>query len=60
MIENDIKLRTDYLITAIESAEDFETLKKTINENKEMQQKLESVIIDLIRGIEHDEHVTLS
>ena len=48
MNENVIKLRTDYLITAIESAEDFETLKKTINESNGMQQRLELVVIDLI------------
>ena len=60
MIENDIKLHTDYLIAAIESSEDIETLEETVNENREMQQKLEPVVIDLISGLEPDEQDIMS
>ena len=52
MIENDIKLHTDYLIAAIESSEDIETLEETVNEIKEIEQKLQPIVIDLISGSE--------
>ena len=60
MIENDIKLHTDYLIAAIDSSEDIETLEETVNEIREMQQKLEPVVIDLISGLEPDEQDIMS
>ena len=60
MIENDIKLHTDSLIAAIESSEDIETLEETVNEIREMQQKLEPVVIDLISGLEPDEQDIMS
>ena len=60
MIENDIKLLTDYFIAAIESSEDIETFEETINEIREMQQKLEPVVIDLISGLEPDEQDIMS
>ena len=59
MIENDI-IHTDYLITAIESSEDIETLEETANEIREIQQKLEPVFIDLISGLEPDEQDIMS
>ena len=40
MIENDIKLHTDYLIAAIESSEDFETLEETVNEKRKGSRSL--------------------
>ena len=60
MIENDIKLLIDYFFAAIESSEDIETLEETINEIREMQQKLEPVVIDLISGLEPDEQDIMS
>ena len=60
VIENDIKLHTDYLIAAIESSEDIETLEETVIEIREMQQKLEPVVIDLISGLEPDEQDIMS
>ena len=60
MIENHIKLHTDYLIAAIESSEDINTLEETINEIREMDQKLEPVVIDLISGLEPDEQDIMS
>ena len=60
MIESDIKLHTDYLIAAITSSEDVETLEETINEIREMQQKLEPVVLDLISGLEPDEQYIMS
>ena len=55
-----IKLHTDYLIAAMESSEDIETLEETVNEIREMQQKLEPVVIDLISGLEPDEQDIMS
>ena len=60
MIENDIKLHTDYLIAAIESSEDIETLEETVNEIKEMQQKLEPVVTDIISGLKPGEQDIMS
>ena len=54
MIEIDIKLHTDHLIAAVESSEDIETLEETANEVREMQQKLEPVVIDLIIGLDDE------
>ena len=60
MIENDIKLHTDYLIAAIESSENIETLEETVIEISEMQQMLEPIVIDLISGLELDEQDIMS
>ena len=60
MIENDIKLHTDFIIAAIESSEDIKTLDETVNEIKEMQQKLEPVVIYIISGLEPDEKDIMS
>ena len=60
MIENDIKLHTEYLIAAIVSSEDIETLEETVNEIREMQQKFETVVFDLISGLEPDEQDIMS
>ena len=40
MTENDIKLHTDYLITAIESSEDIKTVEETVNEIREYSRNL--------------------
>ena len=60
MIENDIKLHSDYFIAAMESSEDIETIEETVNEIEEMQQKLEPVVLDLISGLEPDEQDIMS
>ena len=60
MIEKDIKLHTDFLNAAIESSEDIETLEETVNEIREIQQKLEPVVIDQISGLETDEQDIMS
>ena len=60
MIEIDTKLQIDYLIAAIESSEVIKTLEETVIEIREMQQKHEPVLFDLISDLEPDEQDIMS
>ena len=55
MIENDIKLHIDYMLSEIEAPDDVESLKETTEDIRAMQQRLEPIILELLNFVELDE-----
>ena len=60
MIENDIKLHIDYMLSEIEASDDLESLNEMKEDIRAMQQKLESIIFELLNFVELDEQDQMS
>ena len=60
MIENDIKLRTDYMLSEIEASDDLECLNEMKEDRRVMQQRLEPIIFELLNFVELDEQDQMS
>ena len=59
MIENDIKLHIDYMLSEIEASDDLESLNETTEDIRAMQQRLEPIILEL-NFVELDEQDRMS
>ena len=60
MIENDIKLHIDYMLSEIEASDDLESLNEMKEDIRAMQQKLEFIIFELLNFVELDEQDQMS
>ena len=61
MIENDIKIHIDYMLSKIEASDDLESLNETTEDIRAMQQRLEPIIIlELLNFVELDEQDQIS
>ena len=60
IIENDIKLHIDYMLSEIEASDDLEKLNELKEDIRAMQQRLEPVIFELLNFVELDEQDQMS
>ena len=60
MIEKDIKLHIDYMLSEIEASDNLESLNEMKEDIRAMQQRLEPIIFDLLNFLELDEHDQMS
>ena len=60
MIENDIMLHIDYMLSEIEASDDLESLNEMKEDIRAMQQKLETIIFELLNFVELDEQDQMS
>ena len=60
MIENDIKLHIDYMLSEIEASDNLESLNEMREDIRAMQQKLQPIIFELLNFVELDEQDQMS
>ena len=60
MIENDITLPIDYMLSEIEASDDLESLNETTEDIRAMQQRLEPIFLELLNSVELEEQNRMS
>ena len=60
MIENDIALHIDYMLSEIEASDDLESLNEMKEDIRPMQQRLEPIIFELLNFVDFDEQDQMS
>ena len=60
MVENNIKLHIDYLLSEIEALDDLEILNETTEDKRAIQQRVEPIILELLNVVELDEQDRMS